>query len=174
MCLLLQSNSNNNIVIGYIILFYQLNRAKCVTKFPQLVQLYCKCPVADLILCLAGVVSAGDWRGGEEGNWRRCSVCHHGSRTPTGWTVQPHLLQRATLGGARHKPVVKTEVCQLKLFQAAYLFFFFLFSKHMSRPTHTPPIYASHQLASYHVQQTSASSPEPHISASKWILVLYF
>lgn len=86
--------------------------------------LYSKCPMANLILCL-GVVSAGDWCGGEEGNRGRCSVCHHGSRTPTGWTVQPHLLQRATLGGARHKPVVKTEVCQLKLFQAAYFFLLF-------------------------------------------------
>lgn len=125
----------------------------------MILRLYCKCPMDNLILCL-GVVSAGDWRGGEEGNRGRCSVCHHRSRTPTGWTVQPHLLQRPTLGGARHKPVVKTEVCQLKLFSSSLPFFFF--PKHMSRPTHTPPIYASHQLASYHVQQTSASSPEPH------------
>lgn len=63
--------------------------------------------------CLAVVVSTGDWRGGEERNRGRCSVCHHGSRTPAGRTVQSHLLQQSTHGGARHKPVVEAQVCQL-------------------------------------------------------------
>lgn len=69
-----------------------------------------------VIFCHNCVTSAGDWCGGEEGNWRCCSVCHHRSRTSTGRIVQPHLLQQSTAGGAWHAPLVKIEVCQLKLF----------------------------------------------------------